>query len=156
MAQRLPTFLIMGYGNSLRGDDGIGQQVAGEVEQWNLPQVTVKTLHQLTPELAEDLAQVDFAIFVDARLPESRPFPDLVQVERLTSTAEPSCILGHASSPQMLLSLSQTLYGQVPQSWLISVAGVNFELGEHLSPTATEGVKVALTQIQQLIQIHTP
>jgi Ni,Fe-hydrogenase maturation factor len=47
--------LVIGYGNELRGDDAIGQWVARAV-----------AAHQLTPELAEDLAHTDYAVFVDA------------------------------------------------------------------------------------------
>lgn len=53
------SFLVISYGNQLRSDDGIGQQVSDEVERWNLPQVQVKSLHQLTPELADNLSKVD-------------------------------------------------------------------------------------------------
>lgn len=45
--------LIVGYGNPIRGDDGVGQAVITEVEQWNLTNVRSLSLHQLTPEVAQ-------------------------------------------------------------------------------------------------------
>jgi Ni,Fe-hydrogenase maturation factor len=55
--------LVIGYGNSLRGDDSIGIKVAQIVADWHLPKVRSLSPHQLTPELAAELAQVDLAIF---------------------------------------------------------------------------------------------
>ena len=144
-----PSFLVIGYGNSLRGDDGIGQQVAAEWEQWNLPQVQVKSLHQLTPELAEDLAKVDCAIFVDACIAE---YSETVKVEMIKPDANSTVTFGHTSNPRSLLAMTLALYSHYPQSWLISVPGINFELCDRLSPVAEAGVKAALEQIEQLIK----
>jgi hypothetical protein len=68
MAARLKTItvLVIGYGNTLRGDDGVGYQVAETVAEWQLPQVRSIAVHQLLPELAADIAEVDLVIFVDA------------------------------------------------------------------------------------------
>ncbi|WP_254030381.1 hydrogenase maturation protease [Planktothrix agardhii] len=60
--------LIVGYGNPIRGDDGIGQAVITELEQLNLMNVRSLSLHQLTPEVAAEMAEVDTVIFVDASL----------------------------------------------------------------------------------------
>ena len=59
-------FLVIGYGNTLRSDDGAGQRVAEKIGQWELPGVGALAVHQLTPELAENIAQADAVIFVDA------------------------------------------------------------------------------------------
>ncbi|MGE5658543.1 MAG: hydrogenase maturation protease [Actinomycetota bacterium] len=142
------SFLIVAYGNSLRGDDGIGQAVAAEVEQWNLPQVEVKSLHQLTPELAENLARIEYAIFVDACVLE---YSKTVKVEMIQPDGEIAVSLGHALNPRVVLALSLALYGRAPDSWLISVPGANFELGDCLSPIATAGVQSALEQIEHLV-----
>jgi hydrogenase maturation protease len=65
-----PQVVVIGYGNTLRSDDGAGQQVATLVEDWQLPQVRSLAVHQLTPELAAELATAQMVIFVDA-YPES-------------------------------------------------------------------------------------
>jgi len=57
--------LVIGYGNPLRCDDGVGQQIAKAVATWGIPNVEAIAVHQLTPELAEKLVTVDLAIFVD-------------------------------------------------------------------------------------------
>ena len=58
--------LVIGYGNTLRGDDGIGPAVAEAVAALGLPGVRVIVAHQLTPELAADLADAQLVVFVDA------------------------------------------------------------------------------------------
>jgi hydrogenase maturation protease len=41
--------LVIGYGNSLRGDDGIGIKVAQIVADWHLPKVRSLKLNKTTP-----------------------------------------------------------------------------------------------------------
>lgn len=49
--------LILGYGNSLRSDDGFGWKGATALEQdLSSPNVKVVAAQQLTPELAEAVA----------------------------------------------------------------------------------------------------
>lgn len=57
--------IAIGYGNTLRSDDGAGQKVAEILASWHLPQMRSISVHQLTPELAALLAEVELAIFVD-------------------------------------------------------------------------------------------
>ena len=50
--------LILGYGNPLRSDDGLGWQVAVQLFRTNTsPEVLVLPCHQLTPELAEPISR---------------------------------------------------------------------------------------------------
>ena len=56
-------FLVIGYGNEPRGDDAIGPQVAQCVSAWSRPEVVGLAVHQLTPELAALLADVESRIF---------------------------------------------------------------------------------------------
>jgi hypothetical protein len=58
--------LVVGYGNTLRGDDGIGYRVAEAVAKWQLPQVRSIAVAQLLPELAADIGEVEIVMFVDA------------------------------------------------------------------------------------------
>ncbi len=137
--------IVIGYGNELRSDDGIGQRVAKTLHVSNVKSIAV---HQLTPELAEILANTDLVIFVDACL-VSESYQ--VQVQSL-SPASFNVIAGHTADPRSLLALTQALYDYCPQAWWIKVPGVNFELGDHLSPIAETGVAIALQQITQIVE----
>jgi hydrogenase maturation protease len=140
----METAMVIGYGNELRGDDGIGQRIAEIVDSWHL--LTVKSLafHQLTPELAATIAEVKLVIFVDASIHEN------LQVESLSLTGYNNS-MGHFTDPKSLLALAQFLYGYAPPAWLIAVPGENFELSDRLSPTAEKGMKIALAKIIEIL-----
>ena len=58
--------LVLGYGNPMRSDDGLGWQIAVELFRTNRsPDVEVLPCHQLTPELAPAVSRADAVIFVD-------------------------------------------------------------------------------------------
>lgn len=143
-----PSILVIGYGNPLRCDDGVGQQIARVVADWGVPNVEAIAVHQLTPELVERLAEIDQAIFVDV-------YPALVDQDVQVRPLEPAksgITSGHWCEPSVLLAMTQALYGDHPQSWWVMVPGVNFELGERLSTVAQQGIEVALQEIEQLIK----
>ena len=139
--------LVIGYGNSLRSDDGIGIRVAEIVSSWQLPEINSLALAQLTPEIAADLSKVDLVIFVDAC---STTDTNTVKLSNL-KPANQTQIRSHLSNPQALLSLTQTLYGKCPQAWALLVPGVNFQIGDRLSAVAETGIDRALIQIKNLV-----
>jgi hydrogenase maturation protease len=139
--------LVIGYGNLLRGDDGIGQTVATEIEEWELVNVRSRAVHQLMPELAQELSEVNLAIFVDAALSG-----DEVTQSKLEPAPEQGLPWGHSLSPSRLLALCDWLYHTVPQAWMISVPGVDFSDSDLLSPLAQERVKIALNHISNLLK----
>ncbi|MEA5575670.1 hydrogenase maturation protease [Anabaena sp. UHCC 0451] len=141
------TAMVIGYGNELRGDDAIGQQVAKAIKYWCLSSVQSLAVHQLTPELAEHLANAELAIFVDACINSQS---NEVQVKSLLPS-DSNTINGHTSDPRSLLALSQVLYGNCPPAWLITVPGINFELSDRISPTAEKGIAIALVKIIQIL-----
>lgn len=149
--ENLNSFLIIGYGSLLRGDDGIGQRVAEVVEQWNLPHVRSHSVHQLTPELAAEIARARQVVFVDAARGDWDNHSRSVQIEPLEAAETTTLRLGHDAQPRSLLSLTRTLYHQTPQAWLISIPGINFELSETLSPFAEKGVNDALELLKQWV-----
>lgn len=143
------SWVVIGYGNTLRRDDGVGQVVAMQVQEWGWLGVRSLPLHQLTPELAQTLATVDGAIFVDA-YPVS-PEKALVQVFPLRSGEADSVPFGHHCDPRSLLALAQALYNHSPPAWLVTIPAVDFEFGETLSPIAQQGVTDALIYIHRLL-----
>ncbi|MEM8832069.1 MAG: hydrogenase maturation protease [Cyanobacteria bacterium P01_G01_bin.19] len=139
--------LIVGYGNSLRGDDRIGLEIARIVADWNLPQVKSLYLPQLVPELAAELAKVDLVLFVDAYAANVGDEIKILQLEPATSANFDS----HLSNPQTLLNLTQTLFQKCPSSWWILVPGNNFELGDWLTPAARQGIEQASKIVRDLL-----
>lgn len=145
-------YLVIGYGNTLRSDDGAGFWVAEKVGEWNLENVRSLSVHQLTPELAEDIANADTVIFVDA-LPVSDEILEKVKIEVL----KPEKItdsFAHNYNPRSLLFLTQAIYGKTPVAYWILIPAVNWEFSENLSAITEAGVNVALEKIQQLVNQH--
>jgi hydrogenase maturation protease len=137
--------LVIGYGNELRGDDGVGPAVARVVARWRLSGVTAIAAHGLTPELAEPIAGARGVVFVDAR-----GDGDEVAVVEILPAAAPK--LGHASDPGWLLALAESLWGRRPRAWLVMVPAESFALGEGLSARTQRGMRAALREIRRLIE----
>jgi hydrogenase maturation protease len=139
-------FLVIGYGNELRGDDAVGPQVARRVAGWRRPQVDGLAVHQLTPELAPALRDVDTVVFVDACADGEE---GEVCVRRLE--AGPGAGVGHTSDPRWLVALTEAAYGRRPEAWLVTIPAADFGMGGPLSATAQAGMVVALRQINRLV-----
>ena len=104
--------LMIGYGNELRGDDAAGPKVVAAVDAWNLEQVQTLIRHQLTPELAEPIAQARAVIFVDA---STEITGDTAQVRAL----EPAMsvhLMTHGGDPGVLLPIPSPAAGGIPYS----------------------------------------
>jgi len=139
-------FLVIGYGNTLRSDDGVGARVAAAVAELALPGVAVLVLHQLTPELAEPVSEARTVVFVDAAVDAATE----VQVRQL-EPAEGAQLMAHAANPRTLLALAKQLFGRCPPAWWLTVPVENLEFGEELSPLARRGYETALAKIRMLM-----
>ena len=141
-------FLVIGYGNELRGDDAVGRLAAAAVADWHLPGVQVLSVHQLAPELAEPLAAAECALFLDAH---SASDSSGILIRRLSpSTTAPD--LGHAADPTRLLAWAERLFGRAPASWWITIPAADFSFGAPLSSHAQLGLTEALAAIHLLLQ----
>ena len=131
MTDALKTLLI-GIGNPLRGDDGVGWRVAADLaEAAPSDDVEVLCCHQLTPELAETLSRVDRAFFIDADVGLA---PGEVRCTPLAPapSTEP---LSHRLEPAALLGLAGALYGRCPAAHLVAIGPESLDAGEGLSAT---------------------
>ena len=137
--------LIIGYGNTLRGDDGIGFLVAEQVAERAWPNVRSLSQQQLTPELAADLAQSDRVCFLDAWIGGTVP-----KVQRIEAIAlQPSN--HHDWTPETLLLLTEKLYCSKPLAYRFLMPAVEFEFGEHLSELAQEAMVWAIQTLETWI-----
>lgn len=127
--------LVIGIGNPLRGDDGIGPRVVAELGP--TPSVETLAVPQLTPELALRLKAADRVLFVDAALGEAPAF-----VRRI----RPACGhgLGHALSPEALLDWTERVFERAPDAWLLAVPGRLFDVTERLSPEGEKALPAAV------------
>jgi hydrogenase maturation protease len=140
--------LVIGYGNILRGDDGVGYQVAAAVAAWQIPQVRSLAVHQLLPELAATIAAVDTVVFVDAAVTHDATASDIT-VEPLVAGGD-ATFRTHIITPQLLLSLAQRLYGATPDAYLLTIPAIAFALGTDLSAIALTGKNLALEYLHSM------
>ena len=123
--------LVIGYGNPLRGDDGVGWAVIERLQQTPLAEpLTLIASHQLLPELSDLIREAAQVTFVDATVLGE---PGTVRITPITPdlTGPDS---SHQMSPGVLLAYSQELYGYCPPAHLITITGVQFGYEETLSP----------------------
>ena len=139
-------FLVIGYGNELRGDDAVGPHVARRVADWRRPEVDGLIVQQLTPELAPALRDADVVIFVDACIEGTACEVCLRRLE-----AGPGGGMGHTSDPRWLLALTEAAFGRRPEAWMVTIPAADFGLGCRLSATARAGMSIALRQINRLV-----
>jgi hydrogenase maturation protease len=143
--------LVIGYGNTLRSDDRVGYQVAQSVAEWQLPQVRAIAVHQLLPELATDIAEVEIVIFVDAVVTVDPVRPDITITPLVAGGDENFST--HILTPQLLLGLTQKLYAATPDAYLLTIPAIDFTLGANLSSTACRGKELALDYLKSAFGI---
>lgn len=137
--------LVIGYGNELRCDDGVGPRVAAGLERLKLPGVRSIACHQLAPELAEPVSRAARVVFVDATADTAAG----IQLREL-KPAETGQVMAHAADPRSLLALARDVFGHCPAAWWLTIPVENLEFGDELSPLARQGVRQALERIQDL------
>jgi hydrogenase maturation protease len=126
----MPRILVIGYGNTLRGDDGFGPLAADLVAARAPPDVEVITPHQLGPEVALDLCATDIAVFLDAA--EGGEPGRLAAASLAPRDLSPSAV-SHRLDPGGLLALTRAVYGKAPTAMLVTAAAAHFEHGEEIS-----------------------
>jgi hydrogenase maturation protease len=136
-----PPLLVIGYGNTLRRDDGAGWIAARRLSK-RLPAelASVVMVHQLLPELSEPIARAQHVIFIDA---SAELAPGDVKRQALYADKTPERTIGHQQSPAKLLRMARDLYGQAPTAMIYSIGGSDFSYGCSLSRT----VQIALRKI---------
>lgn len=141
--------LVIGVGNPLRGDDGLGREViqrlapilAGE-------DVQLVACHQLAPELAEAVSQADRVAFIDARLEGQ---PGELSCQPLEPQPGQSVAFSHHLDPPALLAWTQALFGTCPQAVLFSVVGDSFGYGEGLSVPVVNTLPELLRRVREWV-----
>jgi hydrogenase maturation protease len=141
--------LVIGIGNTLRGDDGIGVAVAEQVAaQHSAPDLEVIACHQLTPELIALISQAEQVIFVDASV--TQPSGSL-RVQPLDPEQAPMLSVHH-TAPSALLMAAKVLYGAQPHSTLITVGAQEFSFTEQFSQPVAEALPRAVRLVLSLLE----
>jgi hydrogenase maturation protease len=138
--------LIIGYGNSLRGDDGVGPAVVALIGA-RQPGARAIALPMLVPELAPLVAAAPIVVFVDAGVDAP---PGDVRVERLDEGGDLGAF-GHLVSPRAIVGLARRLYAGTPAAFQVSVGVACFDVGVPLSPAVAAAVPRAVDAVMELL-----
>ncbi|MEI7742784.1 MAG: hydrogenase maturation protease [Chloroflexota bacterium] len=160
------TVLVVGYGNPLRSDDGVGPVVADLLAaDPRLAGAVVRSGHQLTPELAYDAAGARLLVLIDAA---DGPPAGEIGIRRIGSasggdggseeTAPAGLPVGaggpsltHHLDPDGLLGLARALFGSAPSAVVVSIGAGSFEVGETLTPEVAAAVPRAVEVVAALV-----
>lgn len=152
--------LLIGIGNALRGDDGVGPALLDELaREWRgcpPARAELTVVHQLTPDLALAIAAARRVLFVDACAASATVAPWIERLEPrpaqpVASTAEgagPAALGCHHLGPATLLALAQLLYGWQGEGALLRVPAHAFPHG----PGFSAPLQRALPEARQLLR----
>ena len=142
--------LVIGFGNPLRGDDGLGHVAAQRLEDiLRDSRVEIILAHQLMPEMSEPISRAGLVIFIDASASDPPGHVACTEIEPATNS---SIRETHELGPSQLLGLARNLFGRCARGVLFSVGTNDFELREGLSPQAAAGVDEVVKRAGALAQ----
>lgn len=143
--------LILAYGNLSRGDDALAPLLLEFVEglpESLLEKVECLTDFQLQIEHALDLQNRELVLFADASVANKQA----VEFSQLQPVHDNSYTT-HAMNPAAVMQVYQdTLKATPPPCFLLTLQGVEFELGAGLSPVAEQSLKLATEFTQFLLE----
>lgn len=145
--------LVIGFGNGLRSDDGIGPAVAAQIAtDPRFRDVEVRTVHQLTPELAFDASRVSLLVLVDA----AADAPAGTVAVRVLAVAEAGAgePMTHHIDPAGIVGLAGELYGAAPRAVLVSVGVSTLEVGDRLSTAVEAAIPHAVDAVAAAIEAY--
>ena len=149
--------LVVGLGNPILGDDGVGWQIASELMQKEIipSDVTIECAALGGISLMESLIGYDRAIIIDAIVTHQAPIGS-VTFFKLGDLPNPS--LGHMSSAHDTSLQEALLFGRDLGTHLpddITVVTVEsqkvYEFSETLTPAVAKAIPKALKIIKQLL-----
>ncbi len=137
---------MIGYGNTLRSDDGAGAVIAQEIERERFVGVEVRTCQQLHMELVSEFADYDRVILADACIDGEE-----VTLSRISSSSQSNLTSSHHLGPEFLLRLSEITNSRSPELYICMVRGESFGFGERLSEKMVRRTREAANRIKNLI-----
>ena len=132
--------LLIGIGNSGRGDDGLGWKFIEELERFHDDFLQLEFRYQLQIEDAELITHYDTVIFVDA---SHYTFSNGFQLKACLPSDQAS-FTSHAQQPEAILYLANHLYDKFPDAYILAISGTEWELKTFLSDEAEKNLAAAL------------
>ncbi len=141
--------VIIGLGNSLRQDDGLGPAVVERlVARIDDPRVQLLAPMTLTPELAADIWKARRVIFIDA---STTLAPGEIEQRSVECDPTADVSLVHFLTPEALLVWTGRLYGCVPSAEIWLMGAEQTGLCEQLTPLVASKLNRLVRAVEQRI-----
>jgi len=148
--------LVIGIGNPLRRDDGVGWWLARRARRLR-PAPRVLAVQQLTPELVEVLAAARRVLFIDAWLPQAgTAAPARLLPLSLPPAGAGGGAFSHQLDPPQLLAITALLHGRTPSAWLLLLPAHALEHGARLSPAMRRQLPAASLLLRRWCEAGAP
>jgi hydrogenase maturation protease len=144
--------LILGCGNTLRSDDGVGPWLAAWADErfHAEPAVRVIARQQWTPDLAEEIAHAESVLFIDCALDTE---PGATRMEPVQPARAQDGLATHHVSAAELLALSQELYASLPhEAFLLTIGAGSTEMGESFSTSVNAVLPEACRLLENTVR----
>jgi hydrogenase maturation protease len=132
--------LLVGIGNSGRGDDGLGWRFLDMTDSLGYDFLDLEYRYQLQVEDAELISGYDVVVFVDASHEKlGKGFgimPCIAASHAFFST--------HAQAPAAILHLANHLYNKFPKAYVLAISGEEWDLQTSLSTEAEKNLQAAI------------
>jgi len=141
--------IVIGIGNPLRGDDGIGWYTVDRLEEsLESREIEFTKCVELTPEFSEKISRSKFALFIDSRV-ESQEAE--IKEEHIVPAEVFPALETHRLDPAGILAFSRSLYGKIPEAIMLTVEGKSFEYGEEISLETEQRVESLLVRAREIL-----
>lgn len=138
--------LIIGFGNPLRGDDGVGPIVAHRFAGRH-PDVECLTTLQLHPEHADAMRGHETVVFIDASVAKTE-----VGIMPIVAQESDHWTAGHSGTPAALSALCSSMYPDPPgRVFLLEIPAHSLDFGQRLSPAAQMHAREAEALVVHII-----
>jgi Ni,Fe-hydrogenase maturation factor len=133
--------LVIAIGNTLRHDDHVAQAVVHLLP----PDIPTRTVLQLTPEIAEEVAGYQVIVFVDADVDARTLRIDPVRASPRASS------FTHVLRSAEIVALARSLFGFTGDAYICHIPVTDLTVGEGLSQGAREYATRAAHEITELL-----
>jgi hydrogenase maturation protease len=127
-----PAILLVGIGNSGRGDDGLGWEFVERITAMGLDFLDYEFRYQLQVDDTLLISEYDVVIFVDA---SNEKLSAGFQMSRCLPAIH-SFFSTHEEAPGAILYLANKLYNKFPQTYTLAISGKEWDLRTSLSKDA--------------------
>jgi hydrogenase maturation protease len=143
--------LVVGIGNPIRGDDGLGWRAAELLEsrfiKISLPVISI-SVQQLTMDLVDDISGASLVVFIDAAVGD---LAGQIKQQEISAGTSQAASVTHFFDPFTLLASVRALYGTHPPALFFTLSTRTFEYSEELSPPIQSALPDFVNRIEKAI-----